>query len=321
MATKTVSKLIEQGYMIIDANTKYVGESWVLTPALAALFNPGFINLRDAQAVVENVRIEKEALAKRNRDERVNIEHTLARLKQFILVVADEETAQAMFHTLGIDDDYPNKDEDFVTIIMSTVLPHLDDWDGTPEEISAAIKTEVNTGGMEFADATRDNIEKQAESTTATADRDQKRDIYEDVLTRIRNWLYLMLPGEKYDSHLDEYGFEIWDKPSSGEPEEPEEPLIPWPGPAEFEVENLGGGTVELRPQLIEDMVDGIIERRIDPAAPWEIITDSIEIEDGKVIPHRDLNAPMGMMIEYRFTPLNAAMEKGLETIVAVNVE
>ena len=110
----------------------------------------------------------------------------------------------------------------------------------------------------------------------------------------------------------------IW---TPGQPEPGEEPLIPWPGPAEFEAEHLGGGTVELRPKLIADMVDGTIERRKKPDYPWEMITSSITIEDGKVIPHRDLNAPMGMIVEYKFTPLNAGGEKGLETIVEVNVE
>ena len=38
-------------------------------------------------------------------------------------------------------------------------------------------------------------------------------DTYEDILTQIRNWLYLKLPHGKYDSKLDEYGFEVWNKP------------------------------------------------------------------------------------------------------------
>ena len=257
----TVNQLIEQGYMITDANTKYAGEPWEMTAELEGMFTPAFLDLRDAQAVVENIRIEKEALAKRNRDERVKMEHSLARLKQFILVVADQETAQAMFHTLGIDDDYPNKDEDFVTKIMSTVLPHLNDWDGTPQEIEGDIKTEVNGGAMEFADAVRDNIEKQAESTTATADRDNKRDAYEDVLTRIRNWLYLRLPEEKYDSRLDEYGFDIWDKPTYGDGEEPEPPEPPenWDdAPTEFTVTKTAvGDSIDIKCGLHPD-ADGI---------------------------------------------------------------
>ena len=149
-----------------------------------------------------------------------------------------------------------------------------------------------------------------------------ERDRGDVLLSNAFKWL-VALYGEDANVLL-EFGFvpksQIW-TPGSGDPEPPPEPLTPWPGPALFEVENIGGGTVELRPKLIEDMVDGTIERRIDPAGEWEMITESTTIEDGKVIPHRDLNSPMGMMIEYKFTPLNAAMEKGLETVTSVMVE
>jgi len=217
MATPSISKLLEQGYMITDANTIYAGEAWEIENPLLAMFDTAFLDLRTAQALCENIRIEKEAQVKRTQNARIAIEHALTRLKRYAYVVATQEFAETMFHTLGIDDDYPNKDEDFVTKLMSTVLPHLGDWDGTPEEISAAIKTEVIDATTEYADAVRDNVETQAQSESATADRDDKRDAYEDVLTRVRNFLYLMLPKEREDQRLEEYGFEVW----GGETPEP----------------------------------------------------------------------------------------------------
>jgi len=218
MATPSVSKLLEQGYMITDANTIYAGQPWEIEDPLLSLFNIAFLDLRTAQALCENIRIEKEAQVKRNQLARERIEHSLTRLKRYAYVVATKEFAETMFHTLGIDDEYPLKDEDLVTKLMSTVLPHLDDWDGTPEEISVAIKTEVTDTTNDFADAVRDNVETQAQSQTATTERDKKRDAYEDVLARIRNFLYLMLPDEREDQRLEEYGFEAW----GGEDPEPE---------------------------------------------------------------------------------------------------
>ena len=260
---KTVNQLIEQGYMIIDANTKYAGEAWELTPELVALFNPAFLELRTAQAAVENIRIEKEAAVKRAQLERDRIEHSIARLKQYILVVADKDTAETMFHTLGIDENLPNKDEDLVTKLMSTVVPHLADWDGTPQEIDAATKTEVTDGTNEFADAVRDSIEKQAESTTATQDRDNKRDTYEDVLTRIRNWLYLRLPEEKYDSRLDEYGFEVWDLPGSGGGNGGEEPGSWEEKPTDFAVRE-GVSESAVLTAIVNAEADGVAVFMVD---------------------------------------------------------
>ena len=43
MPRKSVNELIEQGYMITDANKKYAGEPWELTAELDNLFNPAFI--------------------------------------------------------------------------------------------------------------------------------------------------------------------------------------------------------------------------------------------------------------------------------------
>jgi len=312
---KTVSQLIEQGYMITDANVKYAGEPWELTTELEGMFTPAFIALRDAQAVVENIRIEKEALAKRNRDARKDIEHSLARLKQFILVVADEETAQAMFHTLGIDDNYPDADEEFVTKLMSTVLPHLDDWDGTGQEIDGDVKTDVNNHTMEFADATRDNIEKQAESSDVTQDRDLKLDVYKDVLVRIRNWLFLKLPLEKYDSRLDNYGFEVWDKPTYGGGEEPE-PVPPenWDdAPTGFTVTKSIGDSIDINCAIHPD-ADGInIYHAEGPFGD-----DTVVARPGSP---RWANVPMPMMVDVAYNTRHwiwvCAVKDGVEGAIA----
>ena len=33
------------------------------------------------------------------------------------------------------------------------------------------------------------------------------------MLNEFRNWLYIKLPHKKYDQHLSEYGFDVWNRP------------------------------------------------------------------------------------------------------------
>ena len=213
MSTKSVNDLIDQGYLIKDADDKYSGEAWKLPDSLRTNFDNAFDNLRAGQSNCDDARIHKEKMVKIENDSRKNIEKTLTKLKQFIRAVADKETAQDMFHTLGVDEEYPNKMNDFVTLLMGTVVPHLNDWDSTPQEIEEDLKNAVKDGAKKFADSVHNAEESIAMSTTATQSRDDWREKYEDLLTQIRNWLYLKLPQGKYDSKLDEYGFEVWDKP------------------------------------------------------------------------------------------------------------
>ena len=313
---KSVNQLIEQGYRISESNVQYAGEAWEIVDPLLTEFETAFEALRTAQALCQTTRIDKEAAVEKAKLAREAMEHSLVRLKRFIGVVADEDFAEVMIHELGIDANFPDKDEDFVTLIMSSVIPRLDNWDGTPQEIVAAIKTEVNNAIVVFRTAVLDSADKQSEAETATADRDENQEAYEDVLTKIRKWLYLMLPNEREDQRLEEYGFEAW----GGEEPEPEEPLIPWPGPAPIEGEDLGDGMVELRVKLIEDMVDGFWEGREAPNGPWEVLIQHILFDEGLPVAHRELNVPTGKY-EYRFTPVNAELAHGLPSMVIVMVK
>jgi len=217
----TGSQLIEQGYIIRDADDKYSGEIWHINAGLRTMFDTAFDDFREAHYAAENIRNEKETLAEGNRKECHGMIKTLTRLKRYIRTVADKETARNMFHTLSIDNKYPRKDENFVSVIFDLVLPHLDNWDGTPQEIAPDMKNEVTEQAKAYFDSSLANAEKQAESTTATGDLKRKRKCFENVLTRVRNWLYLKLPQGRNDAHLDEYGFDIWNKPHRHKPKAP----------------------------------------------------------------------------------------------------
>ena len=49
MATPSISQLLEQGYMITDANTIYAGEAWEIVDPLLSMFDTAFHDLRDAR--------------------------------------------------------------------------------------------------------------------------------------------------------------------------------------------------------------------------------------------------------------------------------
>lgn len=216
---KSISDLITQGYKIIDSNTIFAGEPWEIVDPLLTEFETAFYNLRDAQSLCLNLRVEKKAAADKVKIARKDIDHAISRLKRFIKYIADEDAAADMIRDLAIEDDLPDDNDDAVSVLMSNVLPHLGDWDGTPQEISAAIKTEVTDATNAFAAAVLESSQKQDLSEVATQDRDLKRGVFEDILTRIRNFLYLMLPLERKDERLELYGFDVWggEAPGNGE--------------------------------------------------------------------------------------------------------
>lgn len=213
MATVSFDDLITQGYMITDANNKYAAEAWVLPAALFAEFNTVFHEFRTIQAQVLDLRISKEALVKKAAEEQNVLIETIYTMKKFIRVVADKELSNIMFHRLGVDILLPKVSNELITLVRSVTIPHLNDWDGTPQQIDAQVKNDIITQLSIYSDAVRDSNEIQAISTTATQTRDFKRKEYIEVLAKIRNWLYIKLPHKKYDQHLSEYGFEVWNKP------------------------------------------------------------------------------------------------------------
>lgn len=213
MAIVSFDDLITQGYMITDANNKYAAEAWALPAALFSEFNTVFHEFRAIQAEVLNLRISKEALVKRASEEQAILIENIYDMKKFIRVVADKELSNTMFHRLGVDILLPKVANELITLVRSVTIPHLNDWDGTPQQIDSQVKSDIITQVSIYADAVRDSNEGQAISTTATQTRDFKRKEYIEVLAKIRNWLYIKLPHKKYDQHLSEYGFDVWNRP------------------------------------------------------------------------------------------------------------
>ena len=182
MAIVSFDDLITQGYMITDANNKYAAEAWALPAALFSEFNTVFHEFRAIQAEVLNLRISKEALVKRASEEQAILIENIYDMKKFIRVVADKELANTMFHRLGVDILLPKVANELITLVRSVTIPHLNDWDGTPQQIDSQVKSDIITQVSIYADAVRDSNEGQAISTTATQTRDFKRKEYIDVL-------------------------------------------------------------------------------------------------------------------------------------------
>ncbi len=279
MATLSVADLITQGYKIIDSNTIFAGEPWEIVDPLLTEFDTAFHNLRDAQSLCLNLRVEKSAAADKNKIARDEADHAISRLKRFIKYIADEDTADNMIRDLAIVQGLPADNDEAVTVLMSNVLPHLDDWDGTPHEISAAIKTEVNDATTAFAAAVLESSQKQDLSEVATQDRDLKRDVFEDILSRIRSFLHLMLPLERKDERLELYGFDVWGKSSGGGGGVPTEFTA--------SVTKIGPGVWDFWCSKPADVVDAKVEMQALPDGPIKIVTEHMTIEEGVFVPFR----------------------------------
>ncbi len=213
--------LITQGELIRKVDDKYSGEAWHFPPDLRDDFDTAFDAFHEAFALCANIRIDKETAAKEARERYFALRKSLSRLKRYFFVVADKHAAKKIFEELQIADDYPTKQEDMQFLAKEHIPPKLDDWDGTPQEISPAMKTEVANACEDFFTKSMANSRLQAQSQVATAERNTKLREYKAVLTRIRNWLCLMLPKEKSDKRIEEYGFEAYKKPHSNKPRPP----------------------------------------------------------------------------------------------------
>ena len=232
MATEKVEDMIRKGYMVFEANTEYAGQPWELPANVLADYTAAFNELRDLDTAATGTKTRKENECAKGAVEQKKCEQILWDLKKFIKVVQpDEDLQQQMFHDLGIDDKFPYGDSEFLKLLYEEVKPHLGDWDGTDQEIPAATKAEINAQIAAYATAVGDCDEWKANATTATDAVQQGVANFITERARVRNWLYLKLPDQKYDAHLDEYGFKIWDKPTYGggeeEPEPGELPEIP----------------------------------------------------------------------------------------------
>ena len=223
MAREKVEDMIRKGYMVFEANTEYAGEPWELPANVLADFTTAFNDLRSLDAAATESQTQKENACAKSAAEQKKCAQIVWDLKKFIKVFQPDETLQEqMFHDLGIDEDLPGGDTEFITLLYEQLKPHLDDWDGTPQEIDADMKTEINAQITEYSTAVGGCDEWKANATTATEAVRQAAETFVNERARVRNWLYLKLPDQKYDAHLDEYGFEIWDKPTYGGGGEPE---------------------------------------------------------------------------------------------------
>jgi len=321
MATEKVEDMIRKGYMVFEANTEYAGQPWELPANVLADYTVAFNELRDLDAASTESQTQKENKCAKSADEQSKCEKLLWDLKKFIRVVQpDEDLQQQMFHDLGIDDKFHIGDSEFLKLLYEQVKPHLDDWDGTDQEIPAATKTEIDAQITAYATAVGDCDEWKANATTATEAVQQGVAAFITERARVRNWLYLKLPDQKYDAHLDEYGFEIWSKPTySGGEEEPPAPEWPdWPGPADFEANYLGKSIVELVYGPVTGAIKGTIRRRKTPAMNWEIVTEGLPMDENRV-PFRDTKVEPGDY-EYEFVSYNAENEPSVAAYDTVTV-
>jgi hypothetical protein len=127
----------------------------------------------------------------------------------------------------------------------------------------------------------------------------------------IFNWYRSFYPDAQDD---------YWEQTPWGKaPEEPDAELTAWPGPAAIKAEVIDVNTVRVHIGMLEDMVDGSVQRQLQPDGEWELVAGAISIDAGEVLPVDDEGVASGTWV-YRFTPLNARMEDGAVSDVEVVV-
>ncbi len=320
--TKSVQEYIYQGVNIQDADTAAlaVPEIWALVLFIRTRLDDRLADLQNKSIIVNTIAPAYDDKVEEKDNYDADAEEALEKLAVYIENAFPDE-AETLNHTLLIDKDYPADDEkakQHLIQVQATLAAHDNVTWPLPVAYTDAI-TNATTGFIAALAEVSDLLE---DRRTAIQDRDIALLDFIDVLAPIRKWLWKTLPQGRKDTRLIDYGFDPYSTSSTpSDPEPPPEPLIPWPGPAPFEAEHLGGGAVEYRTELVvEGMTDGTTEKRKSPDGDWEMVVNSITIEDGKIIPFREFNVEPGEY-ECRFIPLNADGEPGLPTIVNLTVE
>jgi len=313
---KSVQEYIFQGVNIQDADNAAlaVPEIWALVPFIRTRLDDRLADLQN-KSIIANTIVPAYADKVEEKDIfDADAEEALEKLAVYI-ENAFPDKAKILCRDLLLDKEYPQDDQharDYLQSVLVALAAHDNATYPLPASFTDPITAATN-GFIETLDALPDLFENRR---TAIQDRNIALEQFIEILSPIRKWLWKMLPEGREDTRLIEYGFD----PYNAQPSEPEEPLIPWPGPAEIEGEDLGDGMVELRVTLIEDMVDGFWEGREAPNGPWEVLIQHILFDEGLPVAHRELNVPAGKY-EYRFTPVNAELAHGLPSMVIVMVK
>jgi len=169
MAREKVEDMTRKAYMVFEANTEYAGQPWELPANVLTDFTAAFNELRTLDAASTESRTQKENVCAKSAAEHKKCEQIVWDLKKFIKVVQSDKTLQEqMFHDLGIDEDLPGGDTDLITILYEQLKPHLDDWDGSPQEIDSDMKTAINAQITAYSTAVGGCDEWKANATTAT---------------------------------------------------------------------------------------------------------------------------------------------------------
>lgn len=324
---KSLAEYIHQGDLIVIADDAAlaVPELWAIVPVTRLILDTRLADFKTKATAAGTVAPAYDLKVEEKDAFDFDAEKAVSMLAVYI-ENAFPNDAKELNHTLLIDLDYPADDEkakQYLIEVQATLAAHDNLTYPLPMAYSDAITT-ATTGFITTLAEVTDLLENRR---TAIQDRDLALEIFIDVLSPIRKWLWKTLPQGRKDTRLMDYGFDPYGTSSTPsepeepeEPEEPGEPTIPWPGPAIIAAKYVGLITWDLCvEEMCIGMTNGTWELKMGEEGLWQPVTDTIIIEEGRVINFRLFDMVQGDYTT-RFTPRNADGEPGTPSKVSFTV-
>ncbi|MFP4460082.1 MAG: hypothetical protein ACLFSQ_10905 [Candidatus Zixiibacteriota bacterium] len=206
MHRNPVDVLIQQGYMIAEADEKFKGEDWHLPQVLRKAHDKAHIQLRNAHNKYFKALNQKQNAREEVQKHDEETVHLMSQLENY-LEFSSEDDQDDYDNLLETIEALPDEEEEILHVLRKSTIPKLDNWDGTDKEIPESMKEDIIQHADDFAEAIDKNKIKSTALDKATKNLEEKKMKYTRQLTLVRSWLYTNLPNWRYDERLGLYGF------------------------------------------------------------------------------------------------------------------
>ena len=207
---KPISEYIHQGDLLIQADDTAIanGFEWQLVPAMRQRHDEKFAKLKQLQSHADEVAPHYDLKVKeKNRFKRAALD-ALMKLRLY-LQNAFYDDAEALCHRLLLDLHAPLDEQD-LSKYLDSVQDALTKHDHATYPIPASFTQALADATKDFARTLLEVTDLLEDRRTAVQERDIALTEYVKLLTPIRNWLRKMLPQERKDTRLIDYGFKLF---------------------------------------------------------------------------------------------------------------
>ena len=215
---KELSELIVGLRQVAEGIRKHDGESWNPEIGMADDFDNKALGL--SMLIPQIIDLENETKLKtKELDGYLDaILDGIGQLKGFIeqKCISTGEVSEDVFERFNVPIKIINPTQAEIIIWGRTLMTTFPEIDASPYAPPAAIKTMISDNSPNAETAQEDGRNMAAELTNLTQDKDALADDAVEKRELLRNSLTRMLPEKRYDKRLDDYGFDVWNKPGEG---------------------------------------------------------------------------------------------------------